>query len=43
MLLNALLLSLIYLVSRTDMINGYMMLTKPIWSAWFWGICKPEF
>ena len=30
MLLNALLLSLIYLVSRTDMINGYMMLTKPI-------------
>lgn len=30
MLLNAILLSLIYLVSRTDMINGYMMLTKPI-------------
>lgn len=30
MLITALLLSCVYLLARTDMINGYMMLTKPI-------------
>lgn len=30
MLIQALLLASVYLLSRTDMINGYMMLTKPI-------------
>lgn len=30
MLIQSLLLALVYLIARTDMINGYMMLTKPI-------------
>ena len=30
MFVQAILLALVYLIARTDMINGYMMLTKPI-------------